>query len=51
MFLSPRTIEYHLAQVYPKLQITSRTDLVRAYTRRGSSPVAAGDATPSSGHQ
>jgi DNA-binding CsgD family transcriptional regulator len=51
MFLSPRTVEYHLAQVYPKLQITSRTDLVRAYTRRGSSPVAAGDATPSSGHQ
>jgi ATP/maltotriose-dependent transcriptional regulator MalT len=36
MFLSPRTVEYHLAQVYPKLQLASRTDLVRAYTRHSS---------------
>jgi DNA-binding CsgD family transcriptional regulator len=50
MFLSPRTVEYHLAKVYPKLQVTSRTDLVRAYTRRGS-PATIGPAETGSGHQ
>jgi DNA-binding CsgD family transcriptional regulator len=29
LFLSPRTIEYHLRKVFAKLQIASRTDLVR----------------------
>ena len=34
MFLSPRTVEYHLYKVYPKLGIGSRTELIR---RRASS--------------
>jgi DNA-binding CsgD family transcriptional regulator len=29
LYLSPRTIEYHLRKVFAKLQIASRTDLVR----------------------
>jgi DNA-binding NarL/FixJ family response regulator len=31
MFLSPRTVEYHLYKVYPKLGIGSRTDLIRRW--------------------
>src|SRR5207248_7639650 len=33
MFLSPKTIEYHLRNVYRKLGVRSRTDLVDAVAR------------------
>ena len=29
LFLSPRTIEYHLRKVFTKLGIASRTELIR----------------------
>ena len=29
LFISPRTVEYHLYKIYPKLGVASRTDLVR----------------------
>ncbi len=34
LFVSPKTVEFHLGNVYRKLQVRSRTDLVRSYGQR-----------------
>jgi ATP/maltotriose-dependent transcriptional regulator MalT len=38
LFLSPRTVEYHLQKVYPKLNIASRGELIRRYTATTATP-------------
>jgi hypothetical protein len=35
MFLSPKTVEYHLRHVYQKLNIHSRDELARAFPGEG----------------
>jgi ATP/maltotriose-dependent transcriptional regulator MalT len=34
LFLSPRTVEYHLYKVYPKLRVGSRTELIRRWSEQ-----------------
>src|SRR5436190_3658719 len=38
LFISPRTVEYHLYKIYPKLGVVSRSDLVRHMATSGRQP-------------
>ena len=41
MFISPRTVEYHLGKVFTKLSISSRKDLRATLAASGREPVSA----------
>ena len=38
IFLSPKTVEFHLTRVYRKLDINSRAELIRLFAREGDDP-------------
>jgi DNA-binding CsgD family transcriptional regulator len=38
LFLSPKTVEFHLARVYRKLDISSRADLIRRFATAAAAP-------------
>jgi len=43
LFLSPKTVEYHLKKVYRKLDVTSRTQLARRMAQGAGPGVDKGD--------
>jgi DNA-binding CsgD family transcriptional regulator len=42
LFLSPKTVEFHLARVYRKLDISSRAELIRHFVESGAPKVVVG---------